>query len=339
MPTKDKLSTSKKPSINLWHGENMPLLQFELDFWQEEFKKRHPQSVIEKIDREDDKILERLSQVLNSAGLFSQSKLVILYNFAVKSDDASEYVHEILDKISADVFLIFVEEKTVRKTNKLFKKLEKLAKDGRVNIKEFINFSSRELESWILNQAKKMVVKLSPLIAGMLASLVGNDFLRYKQELAKLASFKEGKEITSSDLDLLVSRKVDEDAFAVIDAIGRRDFKQALNKLEEQLAADLSPQSLVGTLAWHLRVLWQVRDYLDDHKRATPKEIAMGLKIHPFVVNKVLVQIPYYTVARLQNLYNELSGLDVKLKSSKLSPPVLFGLFISHLANSNNLGK
>ena len=61
--------------------------------------------------------------------------------------------------------------------------------------------------------------------------------------------------------------------------------------------------------------------------------MAAELNLHPYVVNKALAQIPYYTKDRLKFLYNELSDLDVKLKSTRLDPQMLFDLFISHLAN------
>lgn len=335
MPPKPKVSSSKKPTIHFWFGENQSLLQVELKRWQAEFKKRHPESLIERLERGQENLLPNLQTTLGNTGLFSQNKLVILFNIAKNQDDTADYLETALTKLPPDIFVILIEQTKPRVTNKLVKKIKKLTSDGVAATKEFNFLSAKELEQWIMARAKVAGSKISNSNANMIGGLVGNNFLQLEQEINKLSAQANYKEISYDAISQLVPQTITDDVFAVIDAIGRRDFKQAINKLENQFTADISPQNLIGTLAWHLRTLWQVRQYLDTHRRATSRQIATDLKIHPYVASKTLSQIPYYSEIRLQQLYTELSELDNKLKSTKLSANALFGLFISRLATNN----
>ena len=340
MPTK-KLPTSKTtkaPAIHFWFGDNQSLLQVELKRWQEEFKKRHPESLVETLERGQENLLPSLQTALANTGLFSQTKLVILFNMAKNQDDVAEYLETALVKLPAGIFVVIIEQTKPKATNQLIKKLKKLTAEDAAMTKEFNWLAPKELEQWIIAKAKVMGSKISSTNANMLAGLVGNNFLQLEQEINKLAANANYKEISYDAISTLVPQTITDDVFAVIDAIGRRDFKQAIKKLEDQFVSDVSPQNLIGTLAWHLRTLWQVRQYLDTHNRATSRQIADDLKIHPYVASKTLAQIPYYSENRLQHLYQELSDLDNKLKSTKLSAPALFSLFISRLA-SNSLVK
>ncbi|MFH1112039.1 MAG: DNA polymerase III subunit delta [Patescibacteria group bacterium] len=325
-----------KSAIQFWYGENQSLLQVELKRWQQEFHKRHPGAYIERIERSGEEVLSKISQVLKGVGLFNEIKLVILFDFAYKSDEAADYIAEHITNLAKGTFVIIVERNKINNQNKLVKKLKKITQDGLVNSKEFLDFNPHELEVWIAARVKQEGGKISSSTASLLGSLVGNNFLLLEQEIGKLVAYAGTREIKAADLDLLVAQKIEEDVFAVIDAVGRRDFKQAIRKLEEQFAAGASPQGLVGMLAWHLRVLWQVREYLDLRPRAPAKEIAAELNLHPYVVTKVLTQIPHYHIKKLKLLYQELSDLDVKLKSTRLDPQMLFDLFLSRLATTNS---
>ncbi|MFA4937184.1 MAG: DNA polymerase III subunit delta [Patescibacteria group bacterium] len=337
MPTKILVQKSKtKVAVQFWYGENQSLLQVELARWQQEFYKRHPGALVERIEYGGAEAISKLSQALKSVGLFIETKLVILTDFAQKADEAADYIAEQIEQLAPGIFVIIVETNKINNQNKLVKKLKKLTAEGKVNSKEFFNFNPRELDDWIVARVKKAGGKISSANASLLGALVGNNFLLLEQEIGKLVAYASTREIKAADLDLLVVQKVEEDVFAVIDAVGKRDFKQAIRKLEEQFAAGTSPQGLVGMLAWHLRVLWQVREYLDQHQRASAKEIASKLKLHPYVVTKALTQIPHYHIKKLKLLYQELSDLDVKLKSTQLDPQMLFDLFLSRLATTNS---
>lgn len=337
MPAKVSAQENKtKAAAQFWYGENQSLLQVELARWQQEFHKRHPDALIEHIEYGDTEALSKLSQVLKSVGLFAKTKLVILTDFVHRTDEAADYIAEQIDHLAPGTYVIIVETNKINNQNKLVKKLKKLAVEEKINSKEFLDFSPRELDVWIAARVKKEGGKIFSSTASLLGSLVGNNFLQLEQEIGKLVAYAGAREIKAADLDLLVTQKVEEDVFAVIDAVGRRDFKQAIRKLEEQFAAGASPQGLVGMLAWHLRVLWQVREYLDEHQRASAKEIASKLKLHPYVVTKALTQIPHYNIKKLKMLYQELSDLDVKLKSTRLDPQMLFDLFLSRLATANS---
>ena len=74
------------------------------------------------------------------------------------------------------------------------------------------------------------------------------------------------------------------------------------------------------------RILIQVKEA--SQRQGNNNLIAKELEIHPFVVQKTVAQTSKYTFEELQKIYNNLQEIDLKLKTSKISPEVLFTRFL-----------
>lgn len=335
---------TKALAVQVWYGENQSLLKLELARWQDEFRKKYPDAQVTKLEYEAKAPAEQvaaLHQATRSGGLFATRRFVVVRGAlsAEAKSDMAELVRSVIQAPPSELVLILAEGAKVTWSKPLYKLAKELAGSDRLAIREFVNLEPKALEAWVAARVREQGASCAPGVAQQLARIVGNDFFRLNQEIAKLVAYRKGDPIKLADLDLLVESQVEEDVFAFIDAVGRRDVGAAQASLLRQLNQGTSPQNLVGLLAWHLRVLTSVRSALDEAKtRLTAKELAVALKLHPYVVSKTLQHIPYYSKARLASLYMELSDLDVKLKTRRLKPEVLFALFLSKLATLS-LGK
>ncbi len=336
-----KITKDIKPvltsSIQLWHGENQSLLSVELVKWINIFRNKYPQAKVLQLDCEqsnETKIVEALHQIISGGSLFSQRILIVLHGVLtidIKSQLAGLIEQAFMQK-SSELVMILVENKKVLWSKALAKTFKKAAESGELKIKEFKNLSITDIELWILDKTKRSGGKISSSAARHLATVTGNDFWALDNQIAKLMAWRKGEEIIVADIDLLVSPKTEDDIFSFIEAVGRRDIRLAQWVLNRQFNAGTSPQSLVGLLAWQLRVLGLIRQALDNsQQRMTPKQLANTLNLHPFIISKALQQIPYYSAERIAWLYGELSSLDIRLKNSRTEPEVLFSLFLNKL--------
>lgn len=340
--TSTKIAKDLKPAksavIQLWHGENESLLHIELTKWLELFRTKYPAAQVLQFDYSEEKageIAAALHQAINGGSLFSQKVFIAIRGVlaAEAKSELGELIAQACLKPSADLVLVLLESKKVAWSKPLAKKLKKSAEDGDITLKEFNNFSVLELERWIIARVKELGGKIAAPAARQLAGALDNDFVALANEISKLIAWREGEEIRTADVDLLVTPKLDDDVFAFIDAVGKRDMRLAQEVLVRQFSLGTSPQSLIGLLAWQVRVLALVRQSLDvSDKRLGSRDLAEELGFHPYVITKALQQIPYYSTERIGWLYDELSQLDVKLKTSRTDPEVLFGLFLSKLS-------
>jgi len=345
MIKKASTTDNKKSSpIQLWYGENKSMIQLEAQGWVDLFRDKYPQAKVTKLVYKAsgvDELLRELNQATRGGGFFATKKLVILTDFlkVETKTDLAEFIKTLITSFPEDLVLLLIETGKVAWSKGLAATMKEVAEKKQVTLREFKNLDSSELEKWIEARVKKEGGKIASGVARLLAALVGNDFIKLTNEISKLVHYRQGADIRAVDLDTLVTSTMPEDIFVFIEAVGKRDFAAANVALEKQLAQDTSPQQIVAMLGWQLRVLMSVRTALDNtSSRPQARELAESLGLHPYVVTKALQQIPYYSRARLVQLYNDLSALDVKLKSSRQSPKVLLAWFLGKLA-SLRVGK
>jgi len=339
MPAKQ--ITTKEPAKSatnqLWYGENQSLIEVELKKWLELFRAKYPHAEVKRFEygaNTEPELTAALHQALKGNSLFAKKTFLVIINAlaAEAKSDLAELIRRACAQASPDYILVLVEGKKVVWSKPLPKALKQLADVGLLKLREFMPLSLIELEKWIGSKVREQGGLIASAAARLLAQAVDNDFIALENEIAKLIAYRQNEEIRAVDVTSLVTPKLKEDTFAFIEAVGRRDMSAAQTALLRQLQQGVSPQNLIGLLAWHVRVLALVRQALDaGHKSAGARELAAETGLHPYVVTRALQQIPYYSSARIAWLYSELSELDIKLKSTATDPQALFGLFLSKL--------
>ncbi len=339
---KTEAITNSKPTgsaVHLWYGENQSWLAVEIDRWRTEFKKRQTGALCLTLEYEaknSSDLYNKIKDVCYSGGLFVKTKLLILKDFLTSEakSDLAELLLKVASQPADGLYLLFIEDGKIAWSKNLAKRFKDLVDQGLVKAKDYASLSPAELEKWIVDKVRLEGGKISANTARLFGSLVGNDFLQISNDIAKLLALRGAEEIRTSDLDSLVSVQLKDDVFAFVEAIGKRRIPEALEIMKRQFDQGVAVQSLLGMTTWHFRVLMSVRQLVDKTgNRLSSREIAQELKLHPFVVAKTLQQLPYYSSQALGDLYTELHDLDIKVKTSRLEPEVLFSLFLSRLSN------
>ncbi|MBU1039140.1 DNA polymerase III subunit delta [Patescibacteria group bacterium] len=328
-------------SIQLWFGEDQSLLSWEAQWWRNEFKKRQPDGLVKRLSYQtslEQDLLLQLQQTARGGNLWSAAVYLELTGFLQTSSKTplAELLLEIINNPPQNLFLLLLEEGKVAWSKVLPKKIKALSALNKVKQRDFSVVSTSGRLKWLNNQAKNLSVDLSVQSANGLLGRCGNDCWRLSQELNKLAAYTQGRPVSLADIDLLVEPVFMDSSFALLEALAKRDINQAVAIMDRQFKSGDSPQSLIGMLAWHLRVLTGVRQALDkEPANLNARQLAVDLKLHPFVVNKALQQMPYYSAERIKDLWQALTIADLKLKTTSLPPATVLSVFFVTMSKLN----
>ena len=264
---------------------------------------------------------------ISSGGLFSSKKLVIVKNILAGkkefADDAFEkFLKAEAKKEKSDLILIFWESGKVKKSSKLYKLLQKIAK-----CQEFELLEGAKLKNWITGKFKENEAMISPVAIEKLIVFVGNDLNLLSREIEKLSAYKNKGEISDVDIDLLVKSKIDTDIFKTVDALARGDKKMALKMLHDHLEDGEDSFYLLSMYFYQFRNLVKVKPLVE--KNMTPHEIASRLKMHPFVARKSAEQARNFSWEKLKSLYNQLCEIDFESKTGKTDIQLALDKFVA----------
>ncbi|MDD5083835.1 MAG: DNA polymerase III subunit delta [Candidatus Moranbacteria bacterium] len=282
-------------------------------------------------DSSSEDVVKIMKQTLNESGLFATKKLVIARRFTEGSESIQkkliDFLEEKIASIDADKdnILIFWEAKMPKKTNVLYKLLDKqVAKKQR-----FETLKGVRLEQWIVHRIHMIDAgtNIENRALPLLISEMGDDLLALENELRKLTDFCEDKRISEKDVALFVAQSVRSLVFEALEALASGNRAKALRLFEEQLEKGENALYLLSMCAWQMRNLLKVADGYADGCRQAPL-LAKETKLHPFVVQKLLRQIGHFPLERIRQDFSLLANLDTQAKTGALDPKLALDMFV-----------
>ncbi|MBT3690108.1 DNA polymerase III subunit delta [bacterium] len=312
----------------LW-GEDSYRSHQKLKKIKEKFQQERDPSGLNIVVLEGDKFdLEKFNNAAVQQGFIVSKRLIIIKNLLMNKPNKElvDSLIEILDRIKdGDNVFIFYEQGAPDKRNKLYKYL---SKDKKLS-EEFSTLTPFELESWVKEYIKINNGKVEKKAINLLISFVGNNLWQLSNELDKLISFKNKGVILEKDIENMVQAKLDENIFGLVDAISNNNKSLALKLLTEQFEVGLNEIYIFSMITRQFRIL-SILASLKSQK-LSEVEIVKLTKLHPYVVKKLLPVSSKFKFQRLQDIYNKLTEIDLKLKSTSLPPQTLIDLFIQEI--------
>ncbi len=181
---------------------------------------------------------------------------------------------------------------------------------------EFARLRSADLNRWLLKQAARAGKKMAPAAADLIINRVGQSMTLLNNELQKLIAYTgESGMITREDVLQTTPRLVEENIFAVVDALGERRAKRALAGIRDLLAAGEPPPVILAMVARQFRLLLQVKELAAAGAQAA--EISKQLGIPPFVAKKIIAQSANFSFGQIEQTLEQLLEFDVAIKSGR----------------------
>ncbi|MFA5854425.1 MAG: DNA polymerase III subunit delta [Patescibacteria group bacterium] len=273
-----------------------------------------------------------IQAALASAPFLAKKRLVVVKGaIASAGKKDGEALAELLDRIPEETILVMHERVGVvdLEDTPSYRKL----KDGKF-YPEFKPLAAKELQAWIIAEAKARGAEFSPEGLSAYIPLAGTDAWKISGELDVLSALARSAE--SKILPALVREiahlEAEESVFDFLDAIGTRRPDLAIQKMENLLHQGETEVSLLSRLQAHIRGLLVAAD-LSVLGEATKDRLARELGVHPFAAAKLLSQSRYYKPHELEALYIWLIDADEKLKRGGWPKPRLaLDLFLARLA-------
>ena len=271
---------------------------------------------------------EILSRAFASPFL-AEKRMVVLLSFL--SAGEPELQEAFLERLRAglpdDLVFVFWESVAMVKKSELFNALKK-----EKYAQEFAPLTGARLVAWIVEEVAARGAVLAPGAVEKMAEGCSDTFeaMHLVNQLVALVA-REKRPITVDDVGQFGEVKIDDDIFALVDAIGSRDKKRALKLLEEQWRQRVNDQYLFSMLVRQFRLVASVAAARDELEKASSNDIAQHLGLHPFVVKKTLALVPRYTSKDLSSAYQELIEMDRAVKTGRGEMDVMMTAFVSRL--------
>ena len=233
------------------------------------------------------------------------------------SNDLAEYIEKHVNNID----MIIYENGKLDARTKLFKTLKKFG-----DIKESKVPEPKVLQKWISQTLKKDEIKIDTKLCEQILNKVGSDQQTLSTELDKLvllAKSENRSEIIVEDLEILTENK-DVIIFELLDALTRRDKKNALKIFEDLYNNDNDFPFISSMLAKQLKLLYWMKS-----REVSEEDMKSIFKIHPYTLGGIKRSVHKFELSFIKLLFAKITNLDFKVKQGKINPKLGLILLIS----------
>lgn len=267
---------------------------------------------VEQFDASEVEYQKILDSVQNIS-LFSEDKLVIIYNFDA-SKDLMEKIETFFAAVPSGLGLVLVAEKVDKRTA-AYAAIKKTAK-----IIECTQPSS--LQNWIIDEVKRRNGSISPANAQFLIDRLGPNQTLLAQEIEKLLLFE--STISKESIELLTVAIPQSSMFQLLDAAFTGKKEKVMSIYKEQREMKVEPLAIVGMITWQLFTLALVKSA--EQKGIT--NIAKEANLNPYVVSKTQQLAKGRTLTMIRNMMKNLLALEVRLKTQPIDSDDALQLFL-----------
>lgn len=259
--------------------------------------------------------------VLESAmtvSLFGDKKAVVLNTHDELIKEVEAALGELMSQSMFDVSLIVIFEKKPLVKSVIGKAI---AKHARVH--QIKDMDVGQLSLLMKQEIDRLDFKMSNPAMVELLDRVGNDVARLYQELNKLSLV--GETIEQEHVRKLVSKNIDEDIFAISNALLEKNISKAFSVYQNLLAQKVDPLALLGLIGSSIRKIYQISALYEQG--VSNKGIADRLSLSEKQVY-YLVKHQMRPSFGLLSLLNQLAQIDQDVKQGKIDRFVAFELFM-----------
>lgn len=222
---------------------------------------------------------------------FADRRLIIIEGSGLFKS-GSEELAEYMKGIAQTACLIFVEDEVDRR-GRMYKSVKAA---GRAV--EFPRQGEKVLETWILGRLKRENKKITQPVMQQFLNAVGNDMEYIDKELEKLLCYCMGRDVvTGEDVEAVCVQQAQNKIFDMINAIGEKNQKRALELYYDLLALREPPMRILFLIARQFRILLLVKEL--SAKGFDNKAIAEKAGIPPFAVQRNRAQARGFELGQL----------------------------------------
>ena len=233
-----------------------------------------------------------------------------------------------LPTLSPTSLLVFIEEGTLDDDHPIVRIAQ--AHKQTMSAWMFGRLSEVELRKWLTERAKQKGGALNPDAVEALVGAGEPDLRLLDQELEKLVTYAGARPISRADVQLLVHATRSVDVFAMVDALGQRNGRKAIEQFHALVEEGEPAPRLLFMITRQFRLILQAKDL--SEQRAQLPEMMKALGAPRFVAEKMLNQARAFTIPQLEHIYRRLLETDQNIKTGQLEPVMAVDMLIAEVA-------
>ncbi len=311
--------------LYLFSGGEKYLIDLAYKILEEKLIDPNFKSLNQTIFHDKDFELSKFQDAVETLPFMAEKRLVVvkdpLFLGAQKkgtSKEEEEQVLKTISNLSPAVCVIFLSSK-VDARKKLVKTIKKQGKHF-----QFDPLEESELLRWIKGKLSKEGIQsdqstLNYFVANMdyLGRNRSKSLFDVENEVNKLIHYtKKRGRVTQQDIDQITSKSFENDIFKVMDAIEKKNKREALRQMEELIYQGEPVLKILATLSNQMKNVLKVKEL--SAKGYTSKVIAKRIGIHPFVATKSQRQSRNYSQKQLIAFINYITDIDAKIKTGQI---------------------
>lgn len=261
---------------------------------------------------------EEVILLADTLPFFADKRLIVVENsgfFKAANDRLADY----LKHMGETAVLVFVETE-VDKRGRMYKAVK-----SRGQVVEFKTQEEAVLRNWILGKLKKEEKQISGAALALFLSKTGPDMNQIRMELEKLLCYTyERNAITAEDVEAICTTRIQNKIFEMVDAIGNRDQKKAMELYYDLLILKESPRVILALLARQFLILLQIKELAGVGRAA----VAAKVGIPPFAVAKNTAQSRQFKRAQLREALSDCAEYGEAINTGRLGERICVELLI-----------
>lgn len=155
---------------------------------------------------------------------------------------------------------------------------------------------------------------------------VDNNMNIILNEIEKLVSFTNGREITKKDILDMMPQKSENDIFNLVDYLSQKNIKRALDILNELIYKGEKIPFILFMVARQFNLLFNIKLGIESGK--TKETLANELRLHPYVCEKMISQSMKFTIKRLKRNIELCLDTEKVLKSTSTDDKINIEVFM-----------
>jgi len=309
----------------LFTWEEKFLLQQKLNKWKKAFIQKYDSKDFFSFRAENIEP-QTIASLLMWWGLFDEKKLIVIYGLPkdsnklnaiekTKYDSLEKILTEHIDYISSSDDIVILVSYKPDKRGKLFKFISAKIKEWKIKQELFPQKNTRGLTTYIKN-----TLSCDDSMAKNILDKTGSDMQYIHNEISKLKVLQDVGKLTKiiiDDVNQYITDSNETDSFKLLDAMksNKEESLKIIDKLKKN-SEDI--HGIIGLIYWHIRSALLVMDQKIQWVDSS-KIIASTLKLHPFVVSKILKAYNQEDIVPLLWLHKEMINLDYGIKSGQIN--------------------
>jgi len=254
--------------------------------------------------------LPKLRDFTDTLPFFADRRVLLLQDTGLFKQ-ASEGFDQWIENLPDTACVIF-SEKEVDKRTRLYKAVQKKG-----YIAELNHPDERMISDWILKKIGAAKLSITRDAFRRFFEICDPSMQMMENELQKLLDFcAEKGSITAEDVDLVVTRSLQNRVFDLISRVSSGHRVESLDIYYDLLALKESPMRILYLIVRQLNQMMVLKAMQREGR--SRDQMAAALKLRPFIAGKILEEASRFPAERLSEYLREALNLELAVKSGDL---------------------